>query len=265
MVLKPYVWKTPAGILVSSGAAYLDRYRGNVKSNIVGSNVSSDSMAMKRAGRSYTKTSKRRKRGMYKGNSFVKKVTQTQPAKHFNYNFGQTLTKGAMYVWSPTQAVIRGTNDDQRVGDTIYLAGLKFNGLFNTNNTASAYQYRFIIGFTGEEFAASTLATGVISSNQVFQSNTSSPIITNGLVNPKAFTVVYDEKIIVNSVLSGVADAQPLVGTITFNDKKFLYQSDGSTYGKLTNLVVIVMGDDVMGSAAANAGGCSMSFDFIFR
>jgi len=70
---------------------------------------------------------------------------------------------------------------------------------------------------------------------------------------------------LLNSVLASQSDAANVTGSVSLNNNKFVYQSDGSTYGKTRNLVVILIADDILATAAANAGGATMSFDFIFK
>jgi len=196
--------------------------------------------------------------------SFSKSIEIAKPAKHFCYNFAQTLSKGVVYTWSPTQALVRGVNDNQRIGDSATLVALKFNGWYNTNSTASVYQFRLIIGYSGEEVGAATLTNAGLGGTDLFQSNTA-VTGTNGIINPKAFTKLYDSKILLNSVLASQSDAANVTGSVSLNNNKFVYQSDGSTYGKTRNLVVILIADDILATAAANAGGATMSFDFIFK
>lgn len=223
-------------------------------------------MVKTRQGRSYTRTlTKRRKRRYGKGMSISKRIVAAMPAKHFLLSTASGLSKGAtILTWSPTQSVIRGTADNQRIGDTITLCSLKWNGIFNSNTVSNSYSYRMLIGFTGEEFSAATFLTNY-TTGELFQSGTVAALKSNGIVNPKAFTVLHDEKFTISSNLAGVVDVLPVAGTLSLKNQKFFYQSDGSVYGKTKNLVVILIGDEVVTSAATDAGGASISFDFCFK
>lgn len=226
----------------------------------------SSTMANTRRGQSYTRTmTKRKGRRTGKTMSLTKRIMNTMPAKHYKFNNATSLNKGAtIYCWSPTQSVTRGTADDQRIGDTLTLCSLKWNGLFNSNVVSNSYIYRLIIGYTGEEFNAATFLTNY-TTGELFQSSTVAAIKSNGIVNPKAFTLLYDQKFTISSNLAGVVDVMPVVGSINLKNQKFVYQSDGSVYGKYKNLVVVIMGDEIVGSAATDAGGASISWDFCFK
>jgi len=253
------------GSATNSGGPERPRGPGGATISAPNKNSKVAQMVRRYQGSTRTMTKTKRKRGGSSRMSLTRRILNTVPAKHFKYNNATALSKGApIYTWSPTQSVLRGTADDQRVGDTITLCSLKWNGVFNSDVTSNSYIYRLIIGFTGEEFNAATFLTNY-TTGELFQSSTVGAIKSNGIVNPKAFTLLFDQKFTISSNLAGVVDVMPVVGSINLKNQKFVYQADGSTYGKMKNLVVIIMGDEIVGSAAPNAGGASISWDFCFK
>lgn len=251
-----------SGVAAALGTAGWGANRGNGGAPSLSNR---QQMATKR-GRSYTRVMKKPRRKSYASSSTLKKkIMATKPAKHLMYSAGISFSIGQVHVWSPTQSVIRGVNDSDRIGDTINLCNLKWNGVINGAKEANAYMFRMLIGYTGEEFAANTWTTN-ITSGQVFQSNTTSGFLTNGIVNPKAFTVLYDQKFTINSLIADVRDVLPVTGSLSFNNHNFVYQADGATYGKNKNLVVLMIGDKLRGPLAVGDDfGFTVAFDFCFK
>ncbi len=215
--------------------------------------------------RSYTRTMITTKKRKTKGVSFNKMVMSTLPSKQLTIDSSATLTHNTLNTINLTQSIFQGTDNITRIGDSVNLCALKMKGVYFTAATAGAYTFRFLVGFSGEEYNASTFG-GALGISQVFLPNTAGTFSTNGIVNPRAFTVLADQTIDVGSQIAGVVDLSSLQTTVPLNDQKFMYQSAASIYGKTKNLYVVVLatvGGGTTGTTAA--GSCIISFDLIFK
>lgn len=200
-----------------------------------------------------------------KRTSFKSKVINVGPAKHLNWNTLNALTHDAMLTNCPTSGIVQGTAIGNRIGDQVELLALKLKGYFQTTNVSGAFQYRIIVGYSGEEYAglASTFGTGLTTA-QVFLPLT--PQWTaNGIVNPKAFTTLYDQTVDINSLVATTPDLMGVSVTIPLN-KTFPYQESASVFGKDKNLYVLIVGEINGGVAGTTATGtASFSFDLIYK
>jgi len=240
----------PANML---GSYVYDRLRSNQRSN-------------QRPGTSRTVTSNKRKRKQLTS-SIKQVITNEKPAKHRTFFDSEALTHNTIYTLSPTQAVVQGDTNENRDGDQIQVCALKLKGSFYAPATANGYSYRFLVGYSGEEYsvAAAFSASGLVDA-EIFLPVTSGGHRTNGIINPKAFTVLHDETIDVNSLLTSVQDVYSYQMLVSLNDAKFPYQSSGSIYGKTRNLYVVVIGCAIGGSTGiTDAGVIHLSADLIFK
>jgi len=199
--------------------------------------------------------------------SFRSQVMAVFPAKHYTGETTPTLVHNTITTMIPTQGITQGNGNTQRDGDSITLEALKLKGTVVTNAVAGAYQYRIIVGYTGEEYTTanigSTLQSG-IGSSELFLPNFS-VWLTNALINPKAFTALYDETIDVNSQLSAIQDVANFNVTVPLHTS-FAYQSSGSVQGKTRNLAVLVIGNVAGGVTGTTASGqMLLSYDLLFK
>lgn len=215
-------------------------------------------------GMSYTSTVKRRKRKFKQIRSLKSKIVATLPAKHNTFNAYTGLQANSAYTLQPTRNIGQGTDIQSRIGDEIFLEALKLKGHFETNNESNAFVYRIIVGFTGEETngIASWAATGLTAA-EVYQPGTFT-ILTNGLVNKKSVTVLYDETFDLNSQVEGAPTIHGFDMLVPIK-QNFSYQSAGSTYGKTKNLFVWVVGYSPGISGASFVGNINCSVDLIFK
>lgn len=219
--------------------------------------------------RSRTYTTTKRKPKSAKSYTLTRAIRGTQPAKHLPFA-DVTISSGLhnnIYTWGPTQALAVGSNNDQRIGDSVYLEALKLNfyGVSNASIT-KAVELRVIVCYSGEEFTNpfSFISSG-LQAGQLFVTSTTNGWMPNSLVNPKAVTVLDDRTIVYNNSISGVADLESLSYTVSLKTK-FPYQSIGSTFGKNRNLYVVVTGailDGVTNSTLAYS--MNVSADLIFK
>uniref|UniRef100_UPI0040484130 hypothetical protein n=1 Tax=Mariniflexile sp. TaxID=1979402 RepID=UPI0040484130 len=204
--------------------------------------------------------------------SFKQAMLKNESAKHWTVEdryIGGVLLQNVLYSFSPSQGVVQGTTNSTRIGDKIHLAALKLKGQILSQATSGAYSGRVIVGFSGNEVPAgaatlASTATG-LTYGQVFLPLTGYTSWSTAIVNPKAFTVLYDQTFDINSQITGTQDVLSFSETIPIN-QDFNYESAGAVYGKFKNLYIIMV-SDVAGGATAFTSACSMyiSADLIFK
>lgn len=177
------------------------------------------------------------------------------------------LTHNAIFTKNMCSTIIQGLTIDDRQGDQIYLTALKIRGSYQLPTTAGAFSMRMIVGYSGAEYVAGTFVTGVsgLDSTQLFLPDTySGGWGPNGIINPKAFTVIYDSVIDQNSLTTTTAEVQSFAASIPL-DKNFPYKAGESIYGKFKNLYVVLIGGVAGGVAEQPAGNVAISMDVIFK
>lgn len=198
--------------------------------------------------------------------SFKQKVKSTEPAKHSTVAPSQNPMKAdTLYTFSPTQAVTQGTGNTNRLGDSIELQALKVKGFFNTASPTGAYTFRIIVGFSGEEYSvASTFGSG-LGGTEIFLPSTTTNWVANGIVNPKAFTALYDQTFDINSMIASASENQSYAFTVPIN-QTFNYQASASTMGKFKNLYIVIVGNVFGGTTGTtDIGAAFMATDLIFK
>lgn len=197
--------------------------------------------------------------------SFRTKLMNTQPAKHYEGSTTTALTHGTVQCMNPTGGIVQGDTNAQRDGDFVHLAALKIKGIFQTAAATGAYSYRVIVGYSGEEYNLPTVLGTGLTIAEVFLPNTTGNWIVNGIINPKAFTSIYDETIDINSEIAAATTLSSFSCTVPL-DKKFPYQSAASTFGKDKNLYIIVVSAINGGVTGVTSTGLTVfSYDLIFK
>lgn len=214
--------------------------------------------------RSFTKT-KRKTRP--KSFSMKKYIRSTLPAKHCPFSdITVGGTHNTLYSFGPSQTIVRGTGNDQRIGDSAHLLALKINGFVASSAAITkAVEVRIITLWSGEEYACGTSFTAGLTMGEVFLTTATPGWAPNGLVNPKAVTVLDDRVINLNNSITGVADVESINYTVSLNTD-FDWQAAGSVYGKSRNLYVVVMGSTLDGvTGTTQWGQINISADLIFK
>jgi len=239
-------------------------YAGSLMSRIVPRGGTKPKFA-----RSYNTTTVRKTTKRKSASSLIKQVLNNdKPAKHRTQYTGISCLHNLIYSISPTQLIVQGDTNQDRDGDVAQLAALKVNGTIFADSVANGYCYRILVGYSGEEYnlSAGVLSVSGLVESEIFLPATGSGHRTAAIVNPKAFTCLYDEVIDINSLLSGVVDVHSYSLTVPLGDHKFNYQSTASQYGKTKNLYVIFLGSCAGGTIGVTAiGSTQMSFDLIFK
>jgi len=120
--------------------------------------------------------------------------------------------------------------------------------------------YRVLVLWSGEEYNV-TASTSGLTYAEIFHPNANT-FACNGIVNSKAVTVLHDQMVTINSLLTTTAEAVQLDFKVPLNTR-FAYQAAGSTMGKVKNLYVVVIGSIVGG--AGSVGNFFFNTDLIFQ
>jgi len=209
-----------------------------------------------------TRTKKRSNRGV----SVRALVQRTKPTKHYTANLDAAFTHNTINTANITAGVTQGDLNSSRDGDSISLVGLKLAGQYFSAVTAGAYTFRIMVGYSGEEYTSTTFGGAGLGSTELFLPNTSTTFSTLGLVNPRAFTVLHDQTVDLNSQIAAVVDVNSFNIYVPMNNAVFNYQASASALGRLKNLYVIVMacvGGGTTGST--NAGSLVLTADLLFK
>lgn len=221
-----------------------------------------------RMGRSYTLTTTNKRRQQYRGNSFKRQVMKLHPAKHYTMDTAPLNTHNTILSMCPTQGITQGDGNTNRDGDAIHIESLKIKGTMITSAAAGAYQHRIIVGWSGEEITTANIATSLVSglgSTEIFLPTTAGNWVPDGIINPKAFTCLYDETFDLNSQIALTQDLAALGFTVPIH-QDFDYQATGSVMGKTRNLFVIVIAAVAGGVNGTTAAGQHLiSADLIFK
>lgn len=199
-----------------------------------------------------------------KNTSFRAKLLKQEPAKHYEGSITQALTHQTIFSMVPTAGIVQGDTIAQRDGDFVDLMALKIKGIFQTATPSNGYSYRIIVGYSGEEYNLPTTLGAGLTATEIFFPNTTGNWAVNGIINPKAFTSVYDQTVDLNSIVAATAELQSFSFTVPLN-KKFPYQASGSVFGKDKNLFIVVISSVIGGGALAPTGLIVMSYDLIFK
>lgn len=207
-----------------------------------------------------------KRRNYSNGPSLHTMILKEMPAKHYENSIIQSsLLHNGIYSCTPSTGVVQGSANTQRIGDSIQMVAIKIRGFVQSNSASNAYQYRMIVGWSGEEFSLATSFSAGLGSTEVFLPNSVSNWIPNGIINPKAFTVLADSTIVLNSQIASVSDLEAFNFTVPIN-QKFDYQAASSVYGKTKNLYILVIPAVVGGvTASTGCGQIVLAYDLIFK
>lgn len=241
-----------AGLLGMSALQYAKQWKG----------TATDSRFRYRGAGSQTITKTKRKRKM-SSHSFKGQMLKYSAAKHYPAPQNITMAHNTLYSGNVTAGVVQGTADNQRVGDQIHLAAIKIRGSMQTPTVTGGYSFRIIVGYSGEEYPTAAFGTQLTTA-EVFLPGTTNNWITNGIVNPKAFTALYDQTLDLNSLTSDTVEVQTFAFTVDLS-KDFPYQAAASQYGKDKNLYVVVMACKGAETMPLPATELALSWDLIFK
>lgn len=154
--------------------------------------------------------------------------------------FTNNMTHNTIYSTNILAKIGQGTSDQQRDGDGIYIAAFKLRGVMKSSSTSGAYQFRVLIGWSGEEYNVSASASGLTSA-EIFLPVVPTSWMSTAMVNPKTFTCIYDQTIDINSLIAASSDIVGMNFNVPIN-QKFMYQQTASVFGKFKNLYAVIIG-----------------------
>ena len=199
-------------------------------------------------------------------NSFAKRVRNLAPYKHNTINDSAnttTMTHNTIYTTNITAKVAQGLTNTDRIGDFIHLSAMKVRGLIVTPAVTGAFAYRIIVGYSGEEYNVTASNAGLVAS-EIFLPSTGAFVVGQAIINPKAFTCLYDEIVDINSLTATAQDLKSVQFKVNLN-ARFPYQASTSTMGKTRNLYFVIIGHVVGGVAGTTSTGTgSFNSDLIF-
>jgi len=207
-----------------------------------------------------TMTKLRGKRTAYR-KTFKQRVLSIPPAKHMTGNDRRALGSDTLYGVNITGQVTQGDLNSNRDGDAIFNEALKIKGHFESDTISNAYKCRVLVGYSGEEYTSAIFSSATLTGSDVFFSNANN---YNAIVNPKAFTVLYDTTMDLNSQVEGDSTIQSFESTIPLK-QMFPYQASASAYGKTKNLYVLAVAYGVGIAAGTGVGTISCTWDLIFK
>lgn len=221
---------------------------------------------MKYANKTQTYTSKKKK-----GAAVSKLVKQAVLKNATTYHStisdttaGTSMTHNTIYTLNITQAITQGTSNSNRQGDSIFMSSLALKGMVFSAVTANAYQFRILVGWSGVEYAAATLTSG-LGANEIFLPSTGASFQTNGIINPKAFQAIYDNTIDINSQVAATIDICRIVERLRLNHK-FNFRQGGSTFGDTRNLYLVAIACVNGGTTGVTAAGQAfVATDLVFK
>lgn len=204
-------------------------------------------------------TRRPKRRGKYK--TFAQKVRNVHGYKHNTLSssaVSNVMTHQTIYTTNLTSKIVQGDSNADRDGDSVHLTAFKLKGVIHSPTTAGAYVYRVLVGWSGEEYALTASSAGLTSA-ELFLPNQGGAFFATANVNPKAFTVIHDEIIDINSNITATSDLKSIAFNVPIK-QKYAYQSTGSTFGKFKNLYIVVISGVVGGTSGTTASG-SYFFD----
>lgn len=219
-------------------------------------------------GRTYTRTLTTKKRRAVRTQTVKAQMLRCIDNHHCTASDSTILasapTHNTIYTSAITPLVVQGTSNTQRIGDKIHLDNLRLNGWINTPTASGAYTYRVMVLWSGNEYNNTGLTSG-LGFSEIFLPTTGSSFVTTGLVNPKAVTVLYDEIIVINSLLTGVSDVGSFTKSIPLR-QDFMYENSAAIYGKTKNLYFVFMSSVVGGTSGTTVTGATgVSVDLVFK
>jgi len=189
-------------------------------------------------------------------NAIVKKakslMLRSVETKFFYPSYAQLMANSAIYSYSPTQGLPVGNTANTRVGDQVLLSSLTVGGHFRILGSVLNAKMRILVGYSRNQTANTSLATGIIGATDLFYATGAIPNVDK-VVNPAIFTCIYDEMWDINSNTTTGQDLRSFYARIPLKLKKFDYAASGGSLGKSTNLVVVCITESP--SPSGGAGG----------
>lgn len=208
--------------------------------------------------------------GISFGSQKIRRMVRRELAKrdenktYYNTFSSGALTHNTLYTWSATQALVKGTSQHNRVGNSIYARYLKIRVSVNVNAGAPYFQGRLITLYSPDRFIAPPNGFySSIGSSDLFITPLPGNVI-DSLIDGKKFSgnrIICDKKFTMRAQSTlpiGGAEHKmyqytcPLFRKLTYDDNDTGYLKNGQIYtvfipyiGGGTNGVSLVQGIEV--------------------
>jgi len=214
---------------------------------------------------------KRKSKRVYKKKSFATKVkkviTKMSELKHKCAEVSvATVAAGTIYTQSPTQTVIQGVGNDERIGDSLYLHKIKIHGyVFAAALPNACVKFRISVLYSSIAINAATITAAGLSFSSLYLPGTTSVNGICGQYDEKAVTVLSDQTIDLNSMITNANDIKSWSTDIYLKDRKMDYLESGSPFGKTKNLYVMMQAYSAANTHLLNCGSFFFSYDLQYK
>jgi len=141
---------------------------------------------------------------------------------------------------------------------------LKIKGNIQSASTAGGYAYRIIVGYSTAQKNVTASSLGLVNTD-IFLAGTGTNFIGGAIINPKAFTVLHDSVVDINSPVAATADIAQIDIKVPLSGK-FDYIGENGVYGKVRNLYIVVIGAVIGGTTGTTAcGSYFLNSDLVFQ
>jgi len=203
----------------------------------------------------------------YKGKkmSLGRQLIRMADAKANSFESAKTdMVHNSIWSISPTQLLTQGTGNTNRIGDSVYLQNVVINGYYSCPTTAlSINRCRIMVFWSRVAIDNQTFLSTVITGTDLFHPGTAF-VMSNGIVNSKAVTVLADVILEVNPSVSTAKDIKSFAMTVPLN-QNFDYAAYGSAKGKRKNLFIAAIPFVVGGAGFGPAGDVIFSHTLKFK
>lgn len=193
-------------------------------------------------------------------------ILKMADSKHYQRNMKFATLHNKVYAFCPTMGVLTGTTNSTRIGDSIYLAAIKVHFGLASASGAGSYSYRMIVGYSTIQATTPLIDFDFVETTQlggIFLTVNNNN--QTGIFNPKAFTVLDDRIVDLNSNIAGVRDGHTVGYTVSLK-QNFNYIGPTSAYGKLKQLYVLLCPNIMDGVNGVNPCGEQWAnVDLIFK
>lgn len=196
----------------------------------------------------------------------VKKIiTKMSELKHFTTEQSlPTVAAATIYTYGPTQGIVQGVGNDERIGDQIQLHKIKLHGYVFAAAVANANtKWRISVVYSSAQLNATTMNSSGLSFAALYLPDTYALNGICGVYDEKAVTVLSDQTLDHNSFVSTSQDIKSWSTDIYLKDQKFPYIEGASPFGKNKNLYVVVQAYTT--AAPSNCGSFFFSMDLQYK
>lgn len=200
--------------------------------------------------------------------TFASKVRKLTPARHVNVGDNVAtfnLLHNTLFTWNLLANVTSGAaTENQRGSNSIYLEAVKFSMFVESPVTINAISIRIMILYHDDYFDNSAPSASGLTRGEIGIGTTGNERTTCMIPDPRKCTIVDDRKFQMIIPVENARDTIPIDYTVQLK-KNFLFQTSGTTEGKLKNLYCVITANQVNSINGTNIGIMKPNMDLIFR